>query len=372
VINFISNLPKDLRSGGFSAMNVAAFSAISRSISTRYIGPVNPPVVTAQKVWSKLKRVMGRQGTFHFFSERRLLDIAREVRLKCQDDAALDFFHGFTPWILTKSERPYYAWSDCTFRDCVTIFHHREQFCAKDLDRIEQAEAQWLRKASRVLFTSDWAAERAVRDYSLDARRVGVVGIFGEVEMAPNDAYAGGREFAFVSTNFESKGGRIVLPAFRIVRRRYPDALLTIVGDRPRHHREPGIMCTGFLRKEVPSEYRLFQEILGRVRGLVSPTSADICPLLLIEAGYMGCPVISTRRFAIPEIIEDGRTGLLLDELSPHSVANAICRMIEQTSEYTKMRKAAWEKVRVGYSRARFDARVCSYLNEIASGDRLL
>jgi glycosyltransferase involved in cell wall biosynthesis len=373
VINFVSNLPKDLRSGGFSAMNAAAFSAISRYISSRYIGPINPPVIATQKVRSKLRRILGWEGSFFFFSEHRLNEIARQVRLMCQSDASLDFFHGFTPWILTRPPRPYMAWSDCTFRDCIDIFHRREQFCSEDLERIEQAEAAWLKNARRVLFTSKWAAERAVRDYGLDANCVGSVGIFGETEMPARDAYAAGKEFAFVSTNFEGKGGGIVLAAFRAVRKRHPDALLTIVGDRPaRAVLEPGVTCTGFLRKEIPDEYRLFQDILGRVRALVNATSADICPLLFIEAGYVGCPVISTRKFAIPEIIDDRHTGLLLDDLSHSSVASAMNWMLEHTGEYQEMRQAAWNKTRSQHSKTQFEARLRLYLNQVISTGRLL
>ena len=373
MINFVSNLPKDLRSGGFSAMNAAAFSAISRRISSRYIGPINPPVIASQKVWSKLRRIVGWQGSFFFFSERRLNEIAGEVRSKCQSDALLDFFHGFTPWILTRPPRPYIAWSDCTFRDCVRIFHRWQQFRHDDLERIERAEAAWLKNACRVLFTSQWAAERAIRDYSLDANRVGSVGIFGEIEMPARDAYGGSREFAFVSTNFEAKGGRIVLAAFREVQRRHSDARLIVVGDRPPGTvPEAGVTFTGFLRKEIPDEYRLFQEILSRVRALVNATSSDICPLLFIEAGYVGCPVISTRRFAIPELIDDGRTGLLLDDSSETSVASAMNWMLEHSSEYQEMRKAAWAKARAQHSRTQFEARMCSHLSEVISADRML
>ena len=373
MINFVSNLPKDLRSGGFSAMNAAAFSAISQYKSSRYIGPINSPVIASQKVWSKLRRVMGLQGSFFFFSERRLSEIAREVHSKCQSQAYLDFFHGFTPWILTKPSRSYIAWSDCTFRDCVDIFHRREQFCPEDLARIEEKEAAWLRNASRVLFTSNWAAERAVRDYSLDGSRVGSVGIFGEIEMPTRDAYEGRKEFVFASTNFKTKGGGIVLAAFREVRKRYPDALLNIVGDQPSNSAaEPGVTLTGFLRKENPDEYRRFQQILGGARALVNATRSDICPVVLIEAGYVGCPVISTRKFAIPEIIDDGRTGLLLDDASPSAVASAMSWMLEHTSEYQAMRKAAWSKARLEHSKTQFEARMRSQLNEVFSSDREL
>ena len=164
-------------------MNAAAFSAINKYESSHYPGPLTLPWCYRQKVWSKLRRIAGAQGYFFFFSERRLRRIADEVHSKCQADARLDFFHGFTPWITDQPHRSYVAWSDCTFRDYVDIFHRREQFRRDDLERIEQSEAAWLKNADRVLFTSHWAAERAVRDYSLDADRVGSVGIFGEIDL---------------------------------------------------------------------------------------------------------------------------------------------------------------------------------------------
>ena len=360
MINFISNLPKDLRSGGFSAMNAAAYSAISSLEPTIYVGPINPPVSMAEKVLSKFRRVAGSQGNFFFFSRRRLNQIADAVHAQTCTDARLDFFHGFTPWILTRPQRPYIAWSDCTFHDYIDIFHRREQFCSDDLDRIEQAEAAWLKNASRIIFTSQWASERAVRDYSLDASRVASVGIFGEMEMPARDAYAGDKYFAFVSTNFETKGGLVVLAAFHEVRKRHPDAHLTIIGHRPPGLvKEAGADFVGYLRKEVPQEYQRFQQILCGARALVNASRSDTCPVLLIEAGYAGCPVISSRKFAIPEIVDHGRTGLLLeDSSSPRALAEAMVWMLENDGEYFKMREATWSNARQLHSRQKFEERL--------------
>jgi glycosyltransferase involved in cell wall biosynthesis len=310
--------------------------------------------------------VAGAQGCFFFFSERRLKKIADEVHSRCQAGARLDFFHGFTPWIRTRPERPYAAWSDSTFRDYIDIFHRREEFDRDDLERIEEAEATWLRSARRVLFTSNWAAQRAVRDYALDPNHVGTVGIFGELEMPPSDAYAGSKEFVFVSTNFEAKGGKVVLEAFREVRKRNPDATLVVIGDRPSDvTSEPGITFTGFLRKESHDEYRRFLHVLAGARALVSATSSDICPLQFIEAGYVGCPVISARKFAIPEIVDDGCTGLLLDHLHSSTVASAMHWMLEHRGQYQQMRKAAWEKARREHSRQQFEHRLCGQLRHL-------
>jgi glycosyltransferase involved in cell wall biosynthesis len=371
LVNFVSNLPKNLRSGGFSAMNAAAFAALSRAYPVHYAGPINPGVIAWQKALSKFSRLAGAQGDFFFFSTRRLEAVAREVSNRCRTEARLDFFHGFTPWILTKPRRPYVAWGDCTFFDYMNIYHSREQFRKEDINRIQRAEAEWLANARRVILTSDWAAERAVSHYALDASRVSSVGIFGEIEIPDQDIYAGGREFAFVSTNFEAKGGRVVLSAFREVRKRHPDISLTLVGDQPGDAiAEPGVNFAGFLRKEVPKEHKHLQQILGRARALVYPTQSDISPLLIIEAGYCGCPVISSRKFAISELVDDGISGLLLNDSSqPEVLANAMAWMLQHENEYRRMRQAAWSKSRCQHSKESFEKRLISRVQEVLPAD---
>jgi len=347
-------------------MNAAAFSAVSRFEASNYIGPINPPVMVWQKAPSKVRRWAGLQGSFFFFSRHRLTAIANAVHSKCKANAHLDFFHGFTPWIMTKPERPYITWSDCTFRDYIDIFCRREKFRHEDLERIEEAEAAWLRNARLVLFTSEWAADRAVHQYALDARRVTSVGVFGEIEMPVRDVYAGGKEFAFMSTNFEAKGGRIVLSAFQELRKRDADVSLIVVGDKPSDLApQPGLEFVGFLRKEVPSDLEQFRKILGRVRALVHPTKSDITPLVIVEAGYFGCPAISSRRFGIPELVDHDRTGILLQEPSSTSVSDAMAWILEHTDEYERMRKCAWAKAHGQHSKQKFEERLVANVREV-------
>lgn len=363
MINFISNLPKDMRSGGFSGLNAIAYATIRSRTAVNYGGPIDPPAFPWQKALSKLCRIAGSPGDFFFFSERRLERIADAVCVVCVPDARLDCFHGFTPWIATRPPRPYVAWSDCTFADYIEVYHRREQFRGADLQRIERAEADWLRRAQRVLFTSDWAARRALSAYALDQGRVGVIGICGEFEMPLLDEYSGAPQFAFVATNFAAKGGPVVLAAFREVRLRHPEATLVVVGDRPREAAPPGVEFTGFLRKEDPQQQQRLQAILGRSRSIVHPTTQDIAPLLIVEAGYFACPAISSRKFAIPELVDDRRTGLLLDDPSQAAaVAGAMNWMLENEDSYLQMRKAVWAKAREQHSRRKFEERLLSFV----------
>jgi glycosyltransferase involved in cell wall biosynthesis len=361
-IAYVSNLPKDLVSGGFSAMNVGMFSALEECSEVNYLGPINPMPSLGEHVTSKLSRGAGLPGRFFFFSKHRLARIAAEAAEKfARVRAGAVFFHGFTPWIAVKSNRPYAAWSDCTFREYINVYHDREAFSAADLRRIEEAEAQWLQGARKVLFTNQWAADQAIRYYALDSAKVGVVGMYGAVDPPLKDAYDGSHEFAFISTNFELKGGHIVVDAIKSIRGLFPKISLLIVGDRPPASvlKQKGISWLGFLRKEHPIERRRFFEVLGRVRAVIHPTRADIFPLLLIEAGYFGCPALSTRLCGIPEIIQDGTTGVLLDGApAAEAVAQAIRGLLSSEDSYLSMRAAVRDRMSNLFSRASFAGRV--------------
>jgi glycosyltransferase involved in cell wall biosynthesis len=365
VINFISNLPKDLRSGGFSAMNAAAYAALAGRHALNYVGPIDPPVGPLGRAVSKALRATGFGGDFAAFSDRRLIAIAREVERQAMPDARLDFFHGLTPWIATRPPRPYVAWSDCTFADYVEIYHDRARFRPEDLSRIEAAEGRWLKSANRVLFTSAWAVGRAVSHYGLDPARTGSVGIFGEFEPPDSDAYAGRQAFVFVSTDFQAKGGPVVLDAFRRVRQTHPEATLTIVGAAPGDIvGMAGVSYAGYLRKEVDEECRSFRRLLGGAVGIVHPTRRDIAPLLLVEAALFGCPAIASRAFAIPELVEDGETGWLLDDpTDPGEVAAAMRRLLDDPG-YRGVRANAWRRARSEHGKDRFEARLLAGVDQ--------
>src|SRR5262249_31448672 len=144
---------------------------------------------------------------FFFYSRRRLQLIAEQVNARALKRARLDCFHGFTPWVSTEPPRAYISWSECPFPDYINIYHRRERVRPSDLERIERAEADWLSRAQRVAFSSRWAAKRCVEHYGLNESLVRFIGIFGEVASPKSDEYQGGKQFVFVSTDFEAKGG---------------------------------------------------------------------------------------------------------------------------------------------------------------------
>lgn len=342
-VNFISNLDNDEQSGGWTGINVAMYQQLSSRFNTQYVGPINPPSDYPAKLVSKVRRMNGWSGSFHFFSEHRLKKIAKLVKLGADETAHCDFFHGPTPWILYDSLRPYFLYADTCFSTYIDVYHDRTKFLAADLKRISDAEARWLARATRVFFGTQWALEKAVADYRLLRSNLSVVGAGGSMTPPNTDTYEGGLDLLFVALDFERKGGRICAEAFVKVRQQLPEARLTIVGEQPPADilRLPGVSYEGFLSKSVPAQLHKLSTLYSKAFALIHPTSSDIQPLVISEAGYFGCPSMAPASFGIPELIDDGVTGFLMDlPLNADAFIKRIMQLATDKTMYVGMRKA--------------------------------
>ena len=66
---------------------------------------------------------------------------------------------------------------------------------------------------------------------------------------------------------------------------------------------------------------------LTRAIALVLPSRRENYPLVLLEAMAAGVPVVTTRVGGIPEMIDDGRSGLLVPPDDPDALATALARV---------------------------------------------
>jgi len=71
----------------------------------------------------------------------------------------------------------------------------------------------------------------------------------------------------------------------------------------------------------------------------------DVCPLTLQEAMAMGKPVISTYVGSIPELIDDGVNGILVQEKDEKALAHAIITLIENPDLRRRCGKNGREKI---------------------------
>ncbi len=257
-------------------------------------------------------------------------------------DTQAVFFRSSTRWIHCRPTVPYFVHTDAVFHTFFRNTFREVDFHPRDLDRIYETEKRFLEAASGVFFESEWGLQKACDAYGLSGKNMVSLGIGGGI-VPPEEDHWDRKSLSLVTIakNFRQKGGDIVLAAFQQLKPRYPDMRWHIIGGPPEGNCKSvdGIRYEGHLRPDVPEELARFREILGNAFLLVHPTREDINPLVLIEAAYFGCPSISVNDFAIPELVANQQTGVLLNRpVTAESVANAIEVLINDRQLYSSMR----------------------------------
>jgi len=143
----------------------------------------------------------------------------------------------------------------------------------------------------------------------------------------------------YVGRLVKRKGVDDLIKAFKIVRSKVPDVTLEIVGDGPERNNLENLVSSlnlndSVLFRGVLTGYKL-QNAYNRSYVVVLPskkTPTDFADeglgLSLIEASMFGKPLVGTRNGGIPEIIEDGYNGFLVNEADPISLADVLIRLI--------------------------------------------
>ena len=142
------------------------------------------------------------------------------------------------------------------------------------------------------------------------------------------------------------KGHRFILDAFSQISDQFPVHHLVIVGDGDemealkRQREDLGlsdkIHFTGFRDNPWPY-YRAFD-----VKILAS-TKNELMSQVIPQAMYAGCPVIGTHVGGIPDVIQDGINGLLVEPESASALARAIARTLSEPEEVRFRAERAFE-----------------------------
>jgi glycosyltransferase involved in cell wall biosynthesis len=114
-----------------------------------------------------------------------------------------------------------------------------------------------------------------------------------------------------------------------------PSGTLIIIGDGPLAPALRAMARTGGLERRVHFAGAVSQaDVLAVMREsdvLVLNSTTENCPHVLLEAMSVGLPVVATRVGGVPELVEDGRTGWLVDADRPDDLARRTRQALEDT-----------------------------------------
>ena len=70
------------------------------------------------------------------------------------------------------------------------------------------------------------------------------------------------------------------------------------------------------------------------------------CPMAVLEAAAQGVPVVASAVGGVPELVDDGTTGLLVPPGDVAALAGALTRLLADPAEAARMGRAGWARVR--------------------------
>lgn len=204
----------------------------------------------------------------------------------------------------------------------------------------EEAERQSLEALTHVFTFGTYVRDNIVEHYGLPRDRVTAVGS-GMGSIRP---LRGAKDYTrprllFVAKHlFQAKGGVLLVAAFERALKQRPDLSLTIVGDARSRRFVPPMRGVEF-REHLPWEE--LQRLYHESTLLVQPMLNDPWGQVYLEAMVSRTPVMGLSRNGLPELVDGGRHGFLVDRPDPDALAEAIVCAVADPARLERMAETA-------------------------------
>jgi len=243
--------------------------------------------------------------------------------------------------------------------------HANDIFCQQPDQKPEFSRL--FREASLIVAVSDYTAQHLRKAFPETAPRVQRV--YNGLDLAPftnarakadRSRAAGG--ILSVGRLIEKKGYDDLIRACALLRDRGVDFKCRIVGEGPLEADLKSQISDFKLAdavelvgaKPIPEIIRLLAEET-QVFALACKTEKDggrdVLPTVLMEAMAAGLPCVSTRLAGVPEMVLEGKTGLLCEEKKPEALADLLETLLKDPARCEQMGQAGMKHAQANFSK---------------------
>lgn len=160
----------------------------------------------------------------------------------------------------------------------------------------------------------------------------------------------------------EKKAPHLTIEAFARVARQFPEARLDLIGEGPlrsacesviaRHALQDQIRLHGALDHEAIVPLMAGAAIFVQHSITAANGDAEGLPTAIVEAMCAALPVVATRHSGIPEAVEDGKTGFLVDEGDVAGMSQALAVLLADPMRGQAMGRAGRERALTRFTQA--------------------
>jgi glycosyltransferase involved in cell wall biosynthesis len=256
------------------------------------------------------------------------------------------------PVAYLECDQPIVIWTDATLIGYMNAFginppnRYYMKPCKKSVQDGLATERSMLSRCSLILYTSDWAAQSAVKNYSISPAKVKVVpfGPFVESNFTLNDVRktVNSRprhecKLLFIGTDWHMKGGDRALNVAKDLNSKGLKTTLTVVGCEPvvKGPLPSFVRPVGFIDTSTRKGLDLIRKLYSESHFLIMPTRCDTFGVVFCEASSFGVPSIATNVGGITTAIKDNLNGKTFPtDASLDDYCDYIINLFSDYSEY--------------------------------------
>jgi glycosyltransferase involved in cell wall biosynthesis len=214
-----------------------------------------------------------------------------------------------------------------------------------------------LKRFQGLAAVSDSVAQRLL-DSGVAAKKIrtianGIdVGTFERARPSPVFEFDGNKVIGMVARLDLQKGFEDLLRAARELCAAYPALKVVIVGEGPDRQAIESMIQRFGLQSNVilAGQHSDMPGIYAALNIFVLPSLNEGLPMTILEAMAASKPVIATRVGAIPKVIKDGETGLLVDPGDVNGLRDALARLLADSDLCRRLGSAGHDWVSRNYT----------------------
>lgn len=203
------------------------------------------------------------------------------------------------------------------------------------------------------------AVSGAVKEFMVESsisRAEKIIVIYNGIEPSKTKAavFNNDKEFliATVGTLNEHKGVQFLIKALPKIVEEFPGVTLEIIGD--------GAYKRVLLKEVEKNKLKKYVKFTGFVPDVdkylakfdlyVQPSLSESFGLAIVQAMSVGLPVIATYAGGIPEVVTDGKSGLLVEPANSKELAEAIVELLRHPEKARKMGEIASKDAKMKFN----------------------
>jgi len=219
-----------------------------------------------------------------------------------------------------------------------------------------------LSSATAIISVSAFTAQSTKQLFHLDATIAVIHNLIDASLFVPREKTRKEKSILYFGSVIRKKGVLALAKAFTLLHKAYPQAQLVYLGKDVKDYKEQ--KSTVALIKEIVSEsaiesiqfvsevsYDQVQEFIGEASVVCLPSYAEAFPMTWLEAMAMQKPMVTSNIGWASEIMEDHKTGIMVDPSNTQDLANALQYVLENERVAEQFGKAAREKLVTKFNR---------------------